>query len=292
MNTSYVTAAAVVARGAYIDALPVGEMFVDHTYQRGLDAARANALAQVWDRRLAGVIEVSDRGPDYSPRYAVIDGQHRWAAAQLRNEADVLVASIHEGLSVADEASLFDRINRERRRLSTWDEWRARKAAGDHTVGAIETTVNALGLKIDSAPRDGNVRCTATLEKLVALGGIDLVTETLELIADVWDIRQDAYDAPLVHGLGLILHHLRNRIAPDRLADALLGVLPRQLKSQAQALRETTTGTAPKLMAIAIMVAYNRNRRVPGPKVLVSTRTFGGGSRNARSLPQPAAQPA
>jgi hypothetical protein len=247
-----VSAAAVAARGSYIDALCVDELFVDPSYQRPTDMGRARALAASWDRRLAGVIEVSDRGGQHQPRYAVIDGAHRFEGARLRDPRSLLVATIHEGLSIADEA-----------------------------------VVSGLGLRIDPGPREGNVRCTATLEKLAALGGTDLVRETLQLILGVWDLRTDAYDAPIVHAIGLIQHHLRERIDPQRLADTLLGVVPLALRTQAAALGDTLTGTSGVRMAITIMVLYNKNRRVPGRPVLVSARSFGGGSRNARSRPLP-----
>ena len=284
-TTLDVTPAAVAVRGTYIDAVAVNELFVDHTYQRPLDTARARQLARSWDRRLAGVIEVSDRGQRQQPRYAIIDGQHRWAAAHLLDPAPMMVATIHEGLALTEEAALFDRLNRERRRPATWDHWRARSSAADPTVLAIERVVAEVGLRIDPAPREGNLRCTSTLEKLHALGGVDLVRDTLALLVDVWDIRLDAFDALIVHGLGLILHYLRGRIDQERLVDSLMGVFPRQLKTHAAHLRETTTGTQPKLIAIAIMTAYNRNRRVPGNRILVSARTFGGSARNAHSLP-------
>lgn len=279
-------APAVSGRGAFIDAVGVDELFVDHTYQRPADLGRARKLAACWDRRLAGVVEVSDRGAGSAPRYAVIDGQHRWEAARLRDPNALLVANIHEGLSVAEEASLFDRLNRERRRPSTWDHWRARKGGGDAAVLAIDAAVRALGLTVDPTTRDGNVRCTSTLEKLAGLGGIELVRDTLTLIMGVWDLRVDAYDAPLMHAVGLILHHLRGRIDPERLADTLLGVMPLALRTHAAAMGETLTGTAGVRMAITIMVLYNKNRRIPGERILVSARTFGGGSRNARSLPR------
>ena len=280
-----VTAPAGLARGAYIDALAVEELFVDHSYQRPADMSRARQLSRQWDRRLAGVIEVSDRGAGCHPRYAVIDGQHRLSAARLCDPVPVLVASIHEGLSVAEEAALFDRLNRERRRPSTWDHWRARRAAGDRDILAIETVVSALGLQIAPAPREGNVRCTATLEKLAALGGAELVAATLQLIVNVWDLRLDAYDAPMVHALGLIGHHLRDRVDQHRLVDTLMGVTPLQIKTHTAALGATLTGTLGVRTATTIMVLYNKNRRVPGRPVLVSARTFGGGARNARSLP-------
>ncbi|MCK0174780.1 DUF6551 family protein [Mycolicibacterium sp. F2034L] len=265
----------------YITTLHVDEIFVDDTYQRPVDAPRAKMMAAVWDRRLAGILEVSDRGHNNTPRYAVVDGQHRWAAAGIVNDGRALVANVHSGLTVADEAKLFDRLNRDRRRPSTWDHWRARIAAGDDSVVTINRVVEHAGLRIDYAPKDGNVRCTSTLEKLAKLGGPDLIRDTLNLILDVWGRRLDAFDAPIVHGVGLVLHFLQEAIDHARLAESLLDIMPRQLKTQALALRDMTTGAQPVLVAIAIMSLYNRR---PGRKILVSNRTFGGGSVNAHSV--------
>jgi len=263
----------------YVTAVDVTDVFTDATYQRPLDEARARNIAQAWDRRLAGILEVSDRGETTMPRYAVIDGQHRWAAAQHAG-IGVMVANVHTGLTVADEAKLFDRLNRERRRITTWDHWHARKAAGDPDVTAIETAVAAAGLVIDTSPKSGHVRCTAALEKLHTLGGPDLVKQTLQLIVDVWGRDLIGFDAHIVGGLGLILHYLAADLDLIRLTEALLDVVPRQLKSKATGLRDITTGAMPKLVAIAVMTLYN-NR--PGRKILVSTRTFGGTARNAHS---------
>lgn len=63
-------------------------------------------------------------------------------------------------------------------------------------------------------------------------------------------------------------------------------MLPRQLKTRALALRDMTTGSQPKLVAIAAITLYNAR---PGRKILVSTRTFGGTARNAHSTSAPAA---
>lgn len=265
---------------AYVTAMPVNELFTDHTYQRPLDARRAKQIAARWDRRLAGIVEVSDRTNGHSPRYAVIDGQHRVAAAALLPDPPILVVNVHTGLSIADEAALFDRLNRQRRAPTTWDHWMARRASQDETVRKIETAVAAVGLKIDPAPKDGHVRCTSTLEKLAALGGTTLVEETLRLIFDCWGRRLDAYDAPIVHGLGLVLHYLNTPIDRARLWECMLDVMPRQLKTQALALRDMTTGSQPKLVAVAVMTLYNRR---PGKKILVSTNTFGPTARNAHS---------
>lgn len=272
-----------MTRDVYVTALQVDEIFADHTYQRPVDPPRSRKIAREWDRRLAGILEVSDRGPESSPRYAVIDGQHRWAAATLLDSAPALVANVHTGLTIQEEAELFDRLNRERRRITTWDHWHARKAADDPNVLRIEKAVQKMDLTISSIPKDGNIRCTATLEKLVKLGGVKLIEQTLQLILDTWGRRLDAYDAPIVHGVGLVLHHIStDDIDYERLFNALLDIMPRQLKTHALGLRDSgvTTGTQPVLVAIAICGVYNKK---PGRKILVSNRTFGGGAVNAHS---------
>jgi len=266
----------------YVTALPADDLFVDHTYQRDLDMSRAKKMAKDWDRRLVGIVDVSDRG-ESTPgrRYAVIDGQHRWAAAALTDNTPLLVCNVHTDLSVAEEAALFDRLNRERRRITTWDHWNARKASGDRTVRSIEAAVDKLGLTIDPAPRLGHIRCTATLEKLHQLGGVSLIDKTLRTIVEVWGRDLAGFDAPIVHGIGLVYHYLADPIDDSRLYESLLEVVPRQLKSQALALRDMTTGSQPKLVAIACMTLYNKR---PGRKILVSTRTFGATSSNAHSV--------
>jgi hypothetical protein len=264
---------------AYVAPVAVADMFADDTYQRPLDQSRARKVADAWDRRMAGIIEVSDRGENISPRYAVIDGQHRWAAADYA-QIGVLVANVHTGLTVADEARLFDRLNRERRRITTWDHWHARQAAGEPNVVAIAKVVEDLGLAINPSPTNGNVRCVATLEKLQQLGGTDLVRASLEVVVEVWGRDLTGFDAPIVHGIGLCLHYLASDLDTARLCESLIDVVPRQVKSRAVGLRDLTTGTMPKLVAIAVITLYNQR---PGRKILVSTRTFGGTARNAHS---------
>lgn len=111
-----------------------------------------------------------------------------------------------------------------------------------------------------------------------------MVGKTLRLILDPWGRRLDAFDAPIVNGIALVLHHIHaDDIDRERLFNALLDIMPRQLKTQALALRESgvTTGSQPVLVAIAIIGIYNRK---PGRKILVSNRTFGGGAINAHSV--------
>lgn len=256
----------------YVTVVAPADVFADPSYQRAVDMGRARTMAATWDRKLAGIIEVSDRG-EIAPRYAVIDGQHRWVAAGLLDEPTALVANVHTGLTVADEAALFDKLNRQRRQTGTFDHWRARRIAGDPTVVGIEQIAAGKNLIVDLSPSDGRIACVAALEKIAKLGGLELVDDTLGLIVEVWGPRRDALDSPIVHGIALVLHYLREPLDLTRLGDAMLDVIPRHLKSQAHALRDITDGATPKLVAIALMTLYNKR---PGRRILVSTRTFGG----------------
>jgi hypothetical protein len=267
----------------YIAALSVDDIFADPTYQRVCDVRRARKMCAAWDPRLAGILEVSDRGEGASPRFAIIDGQHRWAAVKFLQDPPPMVANVHCGLTLAEEAALFDQLNRKRKQVNIWEQWRARRTAGDGQVVAIEKVLDKYGVKVDTAPRDGNVGCVGTLEKIEQID-IALLDETLGLITDVWGVRRDALDAPIIHGLALVLDNLRDQVDLERLADALIDVLPRQLKTSAVALRDMQSGTLPVLTAVVIMNAYNRKA---GRKLQVSSQTFVGGAAWRKKPPPP-----
>lgn len=187
---------------------------------------------------------------------------------------------MHSGLSVADEARLFGQLNKKRKQVNVFEHYRARLAGGEWLICRIQAVIDKHGLQVGSAAQEGCVGCVATLERVADIDDA-LLDETLTLIIDIWGRRRDGFDAPIVHGLALILHCLRGRIDEARLVDALLDVLPRQLKTQAVALREMQQGTLPVLTACVIMGLYNRK---PGPKVSVSSRSFGLGA----GTPKPA----
>lgn len=249
--------------GVYIAAISAADMFADPTYQRVLDVHHARRMSASWDRRLAGIIEVSDRGPDASPRYAVIDGQHRWAAARYLADPPQLVANVHEGLTVAGEAELFDKLNRQRKQMTTWDHWKARRTAGDPLVAAIEHTVIVGGLKVvEGGGASGGVACVASLEKIAtSAGGLGLLADTLDHLAGAWsDLPVSAFEAPLVLGVALVLDTFADLVDGPTLSAALAEVTPRKIRVDAAALRDhgIMSGSLGKLVAVAIVNRYNR----------------------------------
>lgn len=258
----------------YVMALNIDEIFADLSYQRVLDVPRVRRIGDTWDRRLAGILEVSDRGENHTPRYAVLDGQHRWAAAKYLTEPPILVANVHEGLSLADEAALFDKLNRQRKQITTWDHWRARRTAGDQLVSSIEKTVTKHGLRIsEQSGTDGVIACISTLEKIAnSAQGFDLLDATLHLLITAWGTERGAYDAPIVAGLANVIAAFNERLDADRIIHAMAQIPPRRIGYQAKALRETTPGSMAKLAAIVMLNLYNKQ---PGPRLVFPPRWTG-----------------
>lgn len=250
----------------YVTTLHVDDIFADHTYQRVCDVTRARHMAATWDRRLAGIVEVSDRGDGETPRYAIIDGQHRWAAAKHLANPPMLVANVHEGLNIGQEAALFDKLNRQRKQPSPWDHWKARRASGDRDVLAIEDMCRKHGLKVHESVRDGHVCCISTLEKIIATGeGIVLLDATLNVTRHAYGDQRAAYEAPMLHGLAMVLVVFQERIGGQRLLEALMDEPPQRIRSRATMMRDSgTPGSLAKLTAIAILAQYNKQ---PGPKL-------------------------
>jgi hypothetical protein len=229
----------------YWAAVQASAMFADHTYQRALDSPRASALARGWDVRKVGVLDVSDRGADAPVRYAVINGQHRVAAAMIRDPHTSLVARVHLGLTLAQEARLFHEIDTGTRNLTAWDRWKARRVAEDATVLAVTEVVTAAGLRITDTPGDGTIRCPGTLEKIYLTGGKPLLANTLALLIEIWDGCPESVDAHLVRGTATLL-----RSYDDRIDHSMLG----------EALREHESGSLTYMIAKTLVLAYNRER--------------------------------
>lgn len=265
----------------FVTALRVDDVFADREYQRALDTARCRKMADEWNPRLVGTIEVSDRGDDHRPRYAVMDGQHRWGAAKLIDPPPLLVANVHSGLTIPDEAGLFDKFNRQRKQTTSFDNWRARRLSGDEQVLAIESVVHGYGLDVELAPGDGRIACVSAMETVVKRGGTPLLGETLSLITATWGLRREGLDAAIIGGLSLVLYYLRGPLDLVRLGEALCDVMPRQLRAQAAALKDISPGSNAVLTAQAIVGLYNK---LPGRRILVSSKTFAGKPRDPKMV--------
>lgn len=242
----------------FVTALPVGALFADPTYQRELDDLRVQRMIDEFDQALVGVLEVSDRGDN---RYAILDGQHRWAACSEVDSSMHVVCQVHRGLTVADEARVFYEVDVRRRALSGWDRWKARRGAGDAVVLAIEQIVEDAGLKVDPASKDGNISATGAIEKVYTVAGPSTLVSTLNILREGFGAVRDAFDGSMIQAVAMILTtYGTDELDVQRLVEQLQTIPPRQVKSKAQALKEAHRAEMPRLYAAVIIDRYNAGR--------------------------------
>lgn len=260
----------------YIDAVPVHAIKADYTYQRPLDQKRVRRMVAEFDPSLVGVIEVSLRDDG---SYYVIDGHHRLQAVRAfkARRGAAIAANVHTHLSPEDEARLFFEIDRKRTRLTGWDRWNARRGAQEQVVLDIEDIATKHELKIAPGAKSGQLRCTAACEKIVDLGGIDLLDETLRICVAAYQGETDSLRAEIVHGVALILAFYEpDTVNTDRLIVGMQSIAARQVSARAAALRETQAGQLPRLAAHVIVDQYNKQ---PGPNLTAFLKKFAAGRK-------------
>jgi len=258
------TPAAEPKRDPYVTALSVEALFPDRTYQRDLDPARVARMAKAYDPALVGIVEVSARD---GGRYAILDGQHRWAMTKdLAFEQDTaphIACRVHTGLTITEEAALYGRLNTTRKQLTGWDRWKARRGAGETVCLAIEEACARAGWTVSyrSSTR-GHLTCTTALEKAYNLGGAPFITYILGIVSAAWNDDPDGATLPIIGGLaGVIGAYGDSNLDRERLITALSAVVPRQLTARAAAARELHKGTVDKLTAHVIVEEYNAAAR-------------------------------
>lgn len=261
-----------VADESFLTALPVRELFADSTYQRELDENRCRRMAKAWDPRLVGVCDVSDRGPGDQitdrPRYAIINGQHRWRAATLLDPAMSLVCTVHQGLTVEDEAKLFFDIDRSTKALSTWDRWRSRRGAGDKTVLRIEMLCRNIGAPVSNVGGAYVIKSTTTLEQMFRIDEYTM-TATIELAVDVWPNDNAGLQGGLLRGLFPVVRSCDDTDSLNRLTGALSEIVPAQIHARALGRRDQfTSGQFWTLISRVVVDLYNTHR-APGPRLRI-----------------------
>ena len=124
-------------------------LMIDDRYQRSADSGRSlnliRQIARTWDWRVYQPLSVAKRSDG---ALYVVDGQHRLAAARLRADLPHLPVVITSFVDVADEASAFESMNRQRKAMSRLERYRAAAIAGDPTTIAALDAIRCAGLTL------------------------------------------------------------------------------------------------------------------------------------------------
>lgn len=187
----------------------VGELLVDHSYQRQALGAKDGAavikrIAQNWDWRLCAPLTVSRRVDPVA--FYVIDGQHRLEAARLRGDIAHLPCITSTFGTIAEEAACFVDVNTKRKQISSLDNFRAQLASGNESAMRISRAIHDAGLSV--APhgnfhhwRPGQISAIGGIRGAIARYGVDVAQAALVTVAKCFDGEVLRYSGRILGGL-------------------------------------------------------------------------------------------
>jgi len=249
-----------------IETIPVAKLTVDPEVQRGVDKARVDKLAKDYQEAALGTIVVSHRGDG---TYHVIDGQHRVLAAIAAGHGEGgMTCLVYEGLSRADEAAMFRRLNNTRS-VTAVDKFRVRVVEGDLVAVSLNSILSRHGWRVEFGKTDGTFAAVSALEavhrgKLAGPGDTTQICDTLiKTITEAWGHEASGVRAEIVSGLGAVLLRYNTRIDLAKLT-AELGSCPggpRGLVGKAKGLHQFRGGKLSDALAEVVVEMLNKNRR-------------------------------
>lgn len=150
----------------YYAYVPLKRMFVDEDYQRQTSKAKVRKLAEKWNINKMDALRVSPHPEE--GKFSIIDGSHRFHAAQMNGEK-FLACEIIMGLSddpdkrKVEEAKLFSTQNDEVNRLTAQEKHKANLLLGVKENVILERVrlKYKVSLKPDSARGNAKENCLA-----------------------------------------------------------------------------------------------------------------------------------
>lgn len=236
-------------------------LFVDAKFQRGLIPATIRKIVSDFIPEALGVFTVSDRGDG---TYSVVDGQHRLFG--LREcVGDMMVnCDVYEGISVAEEAELFIRLNTQRA-PSAIDHFKAGRTAGRGECIEIDRIAERFGYVINANKNDpGVIACVSELLSIYRRkSGPEILGDTLEIIHKAFGKNPVALERGMVGGIAVLLAQHSADIDRDSLCKKLSKELPAQIIADGRdrARRSVTTPSVAAGVAEVIRELYNKGKR-------------------------------
>ena len=249
-----------------LEDLPVAKLTVDHTVQRAVDKPRVDKIVKDYQRSALGTIVVSRRDDG---THHVIDGQHRVQATIAVGLGDETVPClVYSGLSRAEEASMFRRLNNTRV-VQAVDKFRVRVVEGDPVAVTLNNLLSRHGWYVQMNKDDGAFAAVTALESVYRgkVNGFDsseaLCDTLLRVLTEAWDHNADGVRAEIVRGTGAVLARYGARVDLAKLTSSM-GTYPggpRGLVGAAKGLHGFRGGTLPDALAEVLVEMLNKGRR-------------------------------
>lgn len=236
----------------------VGELWVDPNVQRVLRKARVEKMAADFHPEALGVLTTSHRTIG---RIHIIDGQHRYRAAEAAGYEGLFQTVEYHGLTVPQEAALFRQLNTTEK-VSRVDQFQ---------LSCVEQNPDALrllgyltdhGWSVATSATENTLGAIAALERVYALAP-EAADGTLAVLTAAYGHQPAAVQGSLIEGLGRMLAKYGRDVDLNDLAKRLASVPggPNGLVGNARGQALTRTGNLSTQVARVITNVYNQRRR-------------------------------
>ncbi|MFC0041050.1 DUF6551 family protein [Actinomadura rayongensis] len=252
-----------------LERLPLSKLVTDHTVNtRLLDGAWVDRRVAAYDPSALGVLSVSRRA---SGECVILDGQHRAELLRRAGHADTSVdCRVYDGLTPAEEAALFRRLN-DSRKVQPLALFLALRAEGDAAAVEITRLAEAYGWEISHRQSSTNIYAVVALQQIYKGGPRQIgssgnglaVARVLQTVTRAWGHRREAVHGDLLLGIGLVFLRDGDRVDATALADRLASYPggPAGLLGAARGVRQIQGGTVAAAVADTVIRAYNRSKR-------------------------------
>lgn len=236
----------------------VGDLSVDPKVQRGLKKSRVDAMAADFHPEALGVLTTSVRTDGL---IVLVDGQHRYRAAEAADYKGILKTNEYRGLNVQQEAALFRLLNKTEK-VNPIDQFLVACIEGDPAAVRIARYLRENGWSVAPTARKGHISAIRSLERVFQISP-DAAGRTVAVLTAAYGREPEAVQGSMLEGLGRFLAKYGDEVDLNDLAKRLAGSPGgvNALLGHARGLKISQTGNLSSQVARCILDIYNKNRR-------------------------------
>ncbi|QCG97359.1 hypothetical protein E6C67_26670 [Azospirillum sp. TSA2s] len=248
--------------------MPKSWLYVDAVYQRAMTSGKS--------RRLVRRITEEFWWPKFTPltvtpldweagKFAVVDGQHRAAAALAHPDVTEVPVWVVDAPDVRAQASVFVGVNADRNGMTTMQLFKAQLAAGDPAAVQVQEVCSRSGVTVafhlSNGSRELPPRTTmavSTIRKLIAKHGEKPVRLALTMLATAYADAPNQLRGQIIQAMTSLVVEHGDKIDPERLVSALAEKDCEDLLDAARQVKRLEGGTTDAGMVRALMAAYDQ----------------------------------
>lgn len=236
----------------------VGDLWVDPQVQRALKKPRVDQIAASFNPDALGVLTTSFRSPG---RIHIIDGQHRYRAAEAAGYAGVIVTTEYRGLTIPQEAALFRQLNATEK-VGAVDQFLVACVEQDPDALALARVFVDNGWTLANTAANGRISAIRSIQRVYQKSP-EAAAATIATVTAAWGHTPTAVQGSILEGVGLMLARYGDLVDLTDLAKRLAAYPggPESLIGYARGYRSARVGNLSSQVAWVVTNHYNQRRR-------------------------------